>query len=240
MPYFFAPDGRTVVAVRRNEETGEAIVLIDRVTLADVLTIPAGVRHGSVSPMALSPDGRRLVGSLQVFPGKKDASTWNLRLVTWDVASGRELASFAADEPKTFFSVTPAADGRTIAATTIRPFRDRTAAPPKLHLLNASTLALRRTVDVGNDLRPGHAAFRPDGRLLAVAAQLPNDGNPREWSAEDYPQPKVLLVDTTTGEVRATLVLPQCFCASLAFSPDGKTLAAGGLGQVLLFEVGDL
>jgi WD40 repeat protein len=66
----------------------------------------------------------------------------------------------------------------------------------------------------------GGIAFSPDGKTLAVP-----DGNDN-----------VSLWDTATGKVAAaksTGVLPS----AAAFSPEGKTLAAGGDGQVFLWNV---
>ncbi len=59
----------------------------------------------------------------------------------------------------------------------------------------------------------------------------------REPSPEDVAQPRIHLVDVTTGEICETLVGPQAFTASVCFSPDGKTLASGGYGQVDLWDV---
>ena len=62
----------------------------------------------------------------------------------------------------------------------------------------------------------------------------------RQPSAADVAQPRIHLVDVATGEIRETLVAPQGFTASLCFSPDGKTLAAGGYGRVDLWDVADV
>ena len=45
------------------------------------------------------------------------------------------------------------------------------------------------------------------------------------------------LIDVATGEILETLIAPQGFPRSACFSPDGRTLATGGLGRVLLWNL---
>ena len=49
-------------------------------------------------------------------------------------------------------------------------------------------------------------------------------------------QPRIHLVDLALGAVVETLVSPQAFATSLAFRPDGLTLATSGRGEVLLWD----
>src|SRR5262245_34614689 len=73
--------------------------------------------------------------------------------------------------------------------------------------------------------RPGvyqTIAFSPDGKLLASTD-----------SDRDAARPSVKLWDVKKRKVIATLKGPglSSFTSSLAFSPDGKTLAVGGYGD---------
>ena len=86
------------------------------------------------------------------------------------------------------------------------------------------------------------AYFAADGRWIAVATQGMPDRSALGDAADatDLPQPKLYLVQLATGEIRETIVMPQCYPASLCFSPDGKTLASSGQGRVLFWDVADV
>ena len=54
----------------------------------------------------------------------------------------------------------------------------------------------------------------------------------------EVPQPRVTLIDLKDGTASPrTLVAPRGYVGPLAFAPDGKTLALGGLGAVHLFDL---
>jgi WD40 repeat protein len=59
----------------------------------------------------------------------------------------------------------------------------------------------------------------------------------RDVTAEELAQPRIHLVDMATAEVRETLIAPAAIGAGLCFSPDGRTLASSGQGQVLLWDL---
>ena len=54
---------------------------------------------------------------------------------------------------------------------------------------------------------------------------------------QDLPQPRVTLFDLTGKSPPRVLIAPHSYLGGLAFSPDGKTLALGGLGAVRLFDL---
>jgi WD40 repeat protein len=78
----------------------------------------------------------------------------------------------------------------------------------------------------GLDGRVNQIAFSPDGTLVAAAGQVNNDAVVRLWKVATG---QLLFTSHTTGGRMAWCV---------AFSPDGKTLAAGlESGEVRLFDV---
>src|SRR5439155_839545 len=82
----------------------------------------------------------------------------------------------------------------------------------------------------------------PNGRLLATAENPAPPGD--EWPTSPWVvrQGVVRLRDARTGEVKKTLRGVRGVVLSLAFSPDGRTLASGGgrwrdFGEVALWDV---
>ncbi len=80
--------------------------------------------------------------------------------------------------------------------------------------------------------------FHPSGRWLAASlAPLPKDRSQIEPPASSLPQPRIALVDALAGQVLETIHTPQAYQMSIAFSPDGNTLASGSEGCVLLWDM---
>jgi WD40 repeat protein len=59
----------------------------------------------------------------------------------------------------------------------------------------------------------------------------------RNPSTEEIPQLRIHLIEVATGEIKETLIAPQGGITNLAFSPDGITLATGGIGKVFLWDL---
>ena len=90
--------------------------------------------------------------------------------------------------------------------------------------------------------------FAPDGRSLAIVRRGPPtriklaDGQTRVSSAAA--PSTILWLDSQTGQMRREIVIPESNILSLAFSPDGKAIAAGTLlrparGIIRIFRLQD-
>lgn len=230
----FAPDSRTI-AITSDDRDGysTAVKLFAVATAEEKLSISITVPFTSINISSFSPDGRLLMGSTRSYPARNNWESWELSLKLWDVASGREVASFVLDEKKSDFNPVFSPDGRIVAATNWR------GDEAKVFLFDLPSLKLLRTIRLGVKAIQGQPEFSPDGKWLAVQIQaIPEDSdNQRAPVPEDRPQPRVHLIDVEAGTVLETIVAPQAFATSMCFSPDGKTLATAGKGKVLLWDL---
>jgi RNA polymerase sigma factor (sigma-70 family) len=175
--------------------------------------------RGRVDCLALSPDGRILAWA-----------DWDRKLRLCDAATGQELRRIALVDYQYGLAFSP--DGKTLAGAVW----DRS-----VRLWEVSSGAeLRRFEGLP---RGGRAlAFAPDGRAVAVAFSgdtgADEEGKgPRK--ARRRSAPAVQLLDVADGrELRRFEAHGEVNLTTVAFSRDGKTLAAGtDTGTVLLWEV---
>jgi WD40 repeat protein len=144
-----------------------------------------GWNHG----LAFSADGKTLYAASQ-----ECASVFR-----WDVATGGELSDLAGAQR--VFCLALSKDGNRLAVG---------GAEARIDVWDLPTRALLHPL-TGPRGRFYHAAFAPDGRLLATAGEV---GAIRLWR-------------TQTWEEAGTFLGPPV-ALSLSFSADGKTLAAAG------------
>lgn len=237
----FSPDARTIALPAQNDDGYvTAIRLFDAASVTEKLSIP--MMHESVllaHVSSFTPDGTMLLGQLGIRRAHDELRTWDGYLKLWDATTGEELASLTTNEKNTtFHGPVFSPDGNLFAV--VSPQAERAI----LHLFDtasrrtvASIVLTTKPVD-GETLFLRRPAFSADGRWVAAVTEwLPDQPGRREPEPEELLQPRIHLVDVTEKAVAETLVAPQGMIASLCFSPDGKTLAAGGHGKVLLWDL---
>jgi WD40 repeat protein len=222
----YTPDGKTLAAPVEGEDGRAArISLIDVATAREKRSIALGRKEARVGFIACSPDGKLLVGRVWA-----KAEHW---VKFWDLARGKEVASFEGEKNDLFMWMAFSPDGRTLAVTNSREGKQG-----KLFLFDVPGKKLRTTTLLGEKAHPFAPAFSPDGRWIAVPAQVfPAPVLSFNVKAEDLTQPRIHLIDAASGQVRETIVSAQAMPVSLCFSPDRKTLATGGHGRVLLWDL---
>jgi RNA polymerase sigma factor (sigma-70 family) len=161
----------------------------------------------SVRSLAFAPDGKTLIS------GSHDKT-----VRFWDPADGKELRRFTEADMVMAVALSP--DGKTLATTSF-------------HSPDAKWTVRLRDAATGQEQRQFKAnapvfrlEFSSDGKTLAALA--PHNGG--------QPTSSIYLLDVASGKLREIAGQPP-FMYTVAFSPDGKTLATGSDQGIVLWDV---
>ena len=216
----FSPDGKMLAS------GGSGLWLWD-VATGSIIT---PLSHSSdIQSLSFSPDGKTLASG-----SRKDGS-----VKLWDVATRTEIATISHSRSIRSLSLSSRHEG-TILATAASP-DSRRSGGGSVKLWDGATGTEIATLLLGEDRQTVYSvAFSPDGTILATADNYHNGS----YRVGDVGGGRVRLWDGATGTAIATLLQdedpndekhsPSVY--SIAFSPDGKTLAAGG-GNLYLWDV---
>ncbi len=204
----YSPDGKMLASAGYDK----TIKLWDLATGRDLDTLQG--HSETVESVAFSPDGKTLAS------GSSDKT-----IKLWDVATGKEKATLQG-HVYAVLSVAYSSDGKTLASGS----SDKT-----IKLWDAATGKEKVTLK-GHVGSVCSLAFSPDGKTLASGSGVPP-------SLEDFERkvfylPGVIkLWDVATGKELASFRGHKGFVRSVAYSPDGKTLAtASGDGTIRLWD----
>jgi WD40 repeat protein len=187
----------------------------------------AGLK-GKIGAVAFSPDGRTIAAGGQDKVVK-----------LWDVETGRELRALAG-HTGIVKSIAFSPDGKLIASACGDLFLgDEAGDDSKVRVWDAATGAQLQAL-AGHAGRVFGVAFSPDGKTIASAG---DDGTVRLWDAATGREtrrigPEWKTSGTQTEAQKGTQDGGRFgMILSVAFSPDGATLAAGDdAGNVVLFD----
>jgi WD40 repeat protein len=211
----FSPDSQTLAAAG-GDHSRPGDVRLWNVTTGQQrsLRLPAINAFNSV---AFSPDGKTLAAA--TF-SDKTVLLWNL--------SPRQQKAILLGHPGPVSAVAFSPDGKTLVAASGEPLK-----PGELWLWDVASLQ-KRTVLTGHTRAVTSVAFSSDGQTLASGSSA-FDAQKQQLYGE------VLLWDLATRQQKAILREPTGPVWSVAFSSDGKTLAAGSgnmkEGEVRLWDV---
>ena len=193
----FSPDGNTIVSCG-----GDNIHLWDSHTNQLLKTLTGHTE--SINSVVFSPDGETIVSA---------SSDRTIRL--WNVKTREYIKTLMGHTDK-INSVIFSSDRKTIASVG----NDRT-----IRLWNANTGELIKTL-TGHEENVNAVAFNPDGNTIASGSgRLVYHGRVEDLGTCEGQE--IRLWNTNTGELIKTLTGHTSVVNSVAFSPDGNTIASG-------------
>ena len=225
----YSPDGKTVaLSVSHYRPNSAHLLLLEAGSWKQLARWDAPANR-VVYPGAYSPDGKWLALYESVDKGEI------LHLHILDASTLRHVHAFPSRLNENGSSGFRAAlfmpDGKTLIAI---------ESGGRIHLFDLPSKRDEEVFTLPAKFNIWSALLSPDGKTLAVHGQAMvevKDAPPDDVNPEDLPQPRIFLFDLATRRLAEEIVCPHGLWGGMAFSPDSRTLAAGGCGAVHLFNM---
>lgn len=231
VPHFSRDNRFGFFSITNYDKKTSIIQKVDLNTLKVLAEFDCGEKDLRLNLQGVSPDDRWLVANLA---GKLRAPPTTLFLSTQTLKEETRLVLAADTKGYGWQAGSFSPDGK---------IYETSDGQGNIHLWSLAEKKVIRVIPMenGSFIR----AFRPDGKVLAVAWMPKYDealdearGDPNPL---DLPQPRITLIDLPDPKAPPkTLIAPQGFIGTLQFRPDGKQLSFGSSGAVHIFDVENL
>ncbi|MCW3100866.1 MAG: (Myosin heavy-chain) kinase [Chthonomonadaceae bacterium] len=213
----FSPDGKTLADVGESTGVDTAHGVLELWSVSGGNRIAMFDAGSFVNTVAFSPDGTTLAYAGQANFG--NAGLVNL----WSVTTQTVIKAISTAEIGLVQSVALSPDGKMVAAAG-EGYDTSGQGFSLLEIRSASTGTLLVSLPTAaNDFAPS-IAFSPDGKTLAIGGE-----NSTDTPTGTHYSGVLELWNVSTGKLIASLpTAANIIVNSVAFSPDGKTLAIGG------------
>jgi WD40 repeat protein len=219
MSLAFSPDGKTLAAVGGGGGNSGRVALWDVATAKKRVALDE--HTALVTSVAFSPDGKTLATA---------SNDKTLRL--WDWANKKELLTIEGEDTDetilvAYFGALFSPDGKTLITSTYRMYkpgarRDGESDGQAIVFIDVATGKERKRVK-----QAMLGKLSPDGKTLVCSFVILHEKGKDGFYKQTG---EVWLRDGATGEFREKFTL-DTWGTSVAFSPDGKTIAIGCRGQ---------
>ena len=165
----------------------------------------------AISAVQFSPDGKLLA-----------SGGYGTGLILWNTGNGSQAGYFQTSVNGGVAALAFSSDGATLVDTGIQYSSTNSVNVAPLEIWNVSTKQLEKSLNTSPSSFQGNVCYSPDGKLVATVETTTTVGLASVQVKLWDPNSGLLMYELDPQDMQSV--------ATLAFSPDGKSLAMGGIG----------
>jgi WD40 repeat protein len=222
----FTPDSTRFIVASSDRQTNiGTLQVLDSATGKLVQTLAKFEKNQIYWPL-LTTDAKTLIAEIRSTEGEEAKA----EIGFWSLVDGQLLGRVPTNS-RYVFKIKLSPDGSKVFFNSVNP--------SKIGCVDVQSRKVIFEEKVDEKERRQLLAISHDNKTIAceLFSASPDILSNREVDPNDLPQSRVKLIDLETGKVRETLIGPRSYLMCATFSPDGKWLIAGGMGQTLVFDL---